>query len=55
MKLRVVNYYTTDEDGEKVYIGHAIQTQEVGGDWCDIPVTEEYVSERLVIVKPDGG
>jgi len=42
-QIRVVNYTSTDEDGNKIYTGHAIQTKRGDGKWTDIPVTEIYV------------
>ena len=40
MKFRVVNYVKDDDDGEKVYTSHTIQTKKKGGKWEDIPVIE---------------
>jgi hypothetical protein len=47
IELRVVNYTSTDEDGEKIYTRHAFQTRRKDGPWTDVPVTEIY-EERVV-------
>tara|TARA_R110000772_G_scaffold79860_1_gene170722 strand:+ start:659 stop:847 length:189 start_codon:yes stop_codon:yes gene_type:complete len=55
MKMRAVNYTSTDEDGNKIYTSHTIQIQRGDGVWVNIPVTEIYVEPeepRLMIVDP---
>jgi hypothetical protein len=47
IELRVVNYTSTDEDGEKIYTRHAFQTRRKDGPWTDVPVIEIY-EERVV-------
>jgi len=55
-QIRVVNYTSTDEDGNKIYTGHAIQTKRGDGKWTDIPVTEIYVDppKSLATTSPTG-
>jgi hypothetical protein len=57
LKIRAVNYTSTDEDGNKIYTGHTLQTLHgPSGTWNDIPVTEIYVEPekpRLMIVDPE--
>jgi hypothetical protein len=53
VKIRAVNYTSTDEDGNKIYTSHAFQTQRDDGVWVCIPVIEIYVEPeepRLMIV-----
>jgi hypothetical protein len=54
-QIRVVNYTSTDEDGNKIYTGHRLQTKRADGPWYDIPVTEQHEERqgpRLMIVDP---
>jgi hypothetical protein len=54
-QIRVINYTSTDEDGNKIYTGYRLQTKRADGPWYDIPVTEEYEERqgpRLMIVDP---
>jgi hypothetical protein len=56
LKIRAVNYTSTDEDGNKIYTSHAFQTQRDDGVWVCIPVIEIYVEPeepRLMIVDPE--
>jgi hypothetical protein len=52
IELRVVNYTSTDEDGEKIYTRHAFQTRRKDGPWTDVPVTEIY--EEYGIAQEEG-
>tara|TARA_R110000796_G_C14435624_1_gene421671 strand:+ start:42 stop:413 length:372 start_codon:yes stop_codon:yes gene_type:complete len=53
IELRVVNYTSTDEDGEKTYTRHAIQTRRKNGPWTDAPVTEIYEERGVEADVPD--
>jgi hypothetical protein len=55
-QLRIINYTSTDEDGNKIYTGHKLQTLEGRSySWFDVPVIEQHVEPeeaRLMITGP---
>jgi hypothetical protein len=53
IELRVVNYTSTDEDGEKIYTRHAMQTRRKDGPWIDVPVIEIYKEFEFEADVPD--
>jgi hypothetical protein len=55
LKIRAVNYTSTDEDGNKIYTSHAFQTQRDDGVWVCIPVIEIYVEPDEPLPKPKPG
>ena len=55
LKIRAVNYTSTDEDGNKIYIGYTLQTATRSKGWVDIPVTEIYVEPEEPLPKPKPG
>jgi|TARA_R110000851_G_scaffold46306_1_gene112657 hypothetical protein len=47
IELRVVNYTSLNEEGEKIYTRHVIQTRRKDGPWIDVPVTEIYEERKV--------